>query len=377
MTHLKQFQFHKPLIVCITLFMIISAMTIYSAMTYLPSYLGNLALKQLAWYGIGWIIVIIILFLSNRKIFQYVWYIYITNIMLLLLLLVIGDPINGSKCWFIIPGVGSIQPSEFMKIAMILTASIITGNWVKSLKKQPTLRQELSFLGKILGIWLIPSILTFLEPDTGAVFIYTIILISILWTSPLRKRWFLIGGILIMILLGMFLGIYFLKQELFVEIFGTDLFYRIDRLLDWKNGTGMQLENSLTAIGSSGILGHGYNRTPIYFPESGTDFIFAVYASNFGLLGSLLLLLLIFYFDFQILQMAKNTSNITEKFVIAGILGMLVYQQFQNIGMTLGILPITGITLPFISYGGSSLLSYMIIIGILLNIYHESHKTIN
>ena len=377
MTHLKQFQFHKSLIACIILFMIISTMTIYSAMTYLPSDLGNLALKQLAWYGIGWIVVIIILFLSNQKIFQYVWYIYITNIILLLLLLVIGKPINGSKCWFIIPGVGSIQPSEFMKIAMILMSSIITGNWVKSLKKQPTLKQELFFLGKILGIWLIPSILTFLEPDTGAVFIYTIILISILWTSPLRKRWFLIGGILIMILLGMFLGIYFLKQELFVEIFGTDLFYRIDRLLDWKNGTGMQLENSLTAIGSSGILGHGYNRTPIYFPESGTDFIFAVYASNFGLLGSLLLLLLIFYFDFQILQMAKNTSNITEKFVIAGILGMLVYQQFQNIGMTLGILPITGITLPFISYGGSSLLSYMIMIGIVFNISNETLRYTN
>ena len=139
----------------------------------------------------------------------------------------------------------------------------------------------------------------------------------------------------------------------------------------------MQLENSLTAIGSSGILGHGYRNTPIYFPESGTDFIFAVYASNFGLIGCVILLGLICYFDYTLIQVAKNTKNSTDKFVIAGIIGMLVYQQFQNIGMTLGILPITGITLPFISYGGSSLLSYMMMIGIIFSIYHDSHKTLN
>lgn len=377
MLKLKKFRFHSSLIFCVFLFMIISCFTIYSAMIYLPSYLGNLALKQFIWYFIGWIIIVIILKINKQKIYQYVWYIYITNIILLFLLLIIGEPINGSKCWFMIPGIGSIQPSEFMKIALILVSSIITSNWLEKIKKVPTLKLELIFLGKILVIWLIPSILTFLEPDTGAVFIYSIIIISILLVSPLRKRWFFIGILLLLILLGTFLGIYFLKQELFVELFGTNLFYRIDRLLDWKNGTGMQLENSLTAIGSSGMFGHGYRNTPIYFPESGTDFIFAVYASNFGLLGSIILLGLILYFDYIIIQVAKNAKNLTDKFVIAGIIGMLVYQQFQNIGMTLGILPITGITLPFISYGGSSLLSYMVMIGIIFSIYHDSHKTLN
>lgn len=377
MLKLKKFKFHSTLIFCVFLFMIISCFTIYSAMIYLPSYLGNLALKQFIWYLVGWIIIGIILKINKQKIYQYVWYIYITNIILLFLLLVIGEPINGSKCWFMISGIGSIQPSEFMKIALILVSSIITSNWLEKIKKVPTLKLELILLGKMLVVWLIPSILTFLEPDTGAVFIYIIIIISILLVSPLRKLWFFIGILLLLILLGTFLGIYFLKQELFVELFGTNLFYRIDRLLDWKNGTGMQLENSLTAIGSSGLLGHGYRNTPIYFPESGTDFIFAVYASNFGLLGSIILLGLILYFDYTIIQIAKNTKNLTDKFVIVGIIGMLVYQQFQNIGMTLGILPITGITLPFISYGGSSLLSYMVMIGIIFSIYHDSHKTLN
>ncbi len=377
MMKLKKFKLNKSLIICVFIFMIISIVTIYSAMTYLPDYLGNLAFKQFMWYLVGFFMIIIVNKISVENIYHFNWYIYITSILLLAILLVIGEPINGSKCWFTIPKIGSIQPSEFAKISLILTVSIITKNWAKKIRKVPTLKEEIILLAKIFIIWLIPSFLTFLEPDTGAVFIYSIIIIAILFVSPLRKRWFILAMILIGIGLGSFLFLYFLKKDIFVNIFGTELFYRIDRLLDWKNGTGMQLENSLTSIGSSSILGHGYNKTPIYFPESGTDFIFAVYASNFGLLGSIFLIGIILYFDITIIKIAKNANNITEKFTAVGILGILVYQQIQNIGMTLGILPITGITLPFISYGGSSLLSYMLMIGILLNIHNDTYKTIN
>lgn len=377
MMKLKKFKLNKSLIICVFIFMIISIVTIYSAMTYLPDYLGNLAFKQFMWYLVGFFMIIIVNKILVENIYHFNWYIYVTSILLLAILLVIGEPINGSKCWFTIPKIGSIQPSEFTKISLILTISIITENWAKKIRKVPTLKEEIILLAKIFIIWLIPSFLTFLEPDTGAVFIYSIIVIAILFVSPLRKRWFILAMILIGIGLGSFLFLYFLKKDIFVNIFGTELFYRIDRLLDWKNGTGMQLENSLTSIGSSSILGHGYNKTPIYFPESGTDFIFAVYASNFGLLGSIFLIAIILYFDITIIKIAKNASNITEKFTAVGILGILVYQQIQNIGMTLGILPITGITLPFISYGGSSLLSYMLMIGILLNIHNDTYKTIN
>lgn len=374
---LRKFKLNKSLIICIFIFMIISIVTIYSAMTYLPDYLGDLAFKQFMWYLVGFLMIIIVNKISVENIYHFNLYIYITSILLLAILLVMGEPINGSKCWFTIPKIGSIQPSEFAKISLILTVSIITENWTKKIRKVPTLKEEIILLAKIFIIWLIPSFLTFLEPDTGAVFIYSIIIIAILFVSPLRKRWFILAMILIGIGLGSFLFLYFLKKDIFVNIFGTELFYRIDRLLDWKNGTGMQLENSLTSIGSSSILGHGYNKTPIYFPESGTDFIFAVYASNFGLLGSIFLIGIILYFDITIIKIAKNANNITEKFTAVGILGILVYQQIQNIGMTLGILPITGITLPFISYGGSSLLSYMLMIGILLNIHNDTYKTIN
>ena len=131
----------------------------------------------------------------------------------------------------------------------------------------------------------------------------------------------------------------------------------------------------MAAIGSAGLFGHGYNQTPIYFPESSTDFIFAVFASNFGFIGVLILLGIIVFFDISILSLTKKKIDDTDKFIIAGILGMLLFQQVQNIGMTLGLLPITGITLPFISYGGSSLLSYMLLVGILLNISNKKNRT--
>ena len=179
--------------------------------------------------------------------------------------------------------------------------------------------------------------------------------------------------VLLLLLAGIF-GIYFFEQDLFIDIFGTDLFYRFERIFSWRSGTGLQLENALAAIGSSGLFGHGFNQTPIYFPESSTDFIFAFFASNFGLIGSLALIFVIIYFDVQIIMLAKRKIVDTDKYILAGILGMLLFQQVQNIGMTVGLLPITGITLPFISYGGSSLLSYMVIVGIILNISMEKSR---
>lgn len=372
----KKVKWNIHLLICLFLFMLISIISIYSAETYLPEYLGNLSLKQLFWYMIGIILIVITVKLGHQRIYKHVNFLYIIGNVLLFLLLLFATPINNSKCWFIIPGIGSFQPSEFMKVFLILIVSVTVSRNLEN-KKKLSLKEEVIIILKIIFLFLIPSILTFLEPDTGVVLIYFIICVSILFTSTIRKRWFIISFGIILLLLGGFLYLYFWNQNTFVDIFGTDLFYRIDRILDWKNGTGMQLENSLTAIGSSGIFGHGFNQTPIYFPESGTDFIFAVYTSNFGLIGSTLFILLIIYFDLTLLRIAKETKNNTDKFVVIGITSMLLFGQFQNIGMTLGIVPIMGITLPFISYGGSSLLSYMFVMGILFSIDYQSHKTIN
>lgn len=198
-----------------------------------------------------------------------------------------------------------------------------------------------------------------------------------LFIGGIRYRWFLLLFLILGIGIGSVLIIYFTNTELFIKIFGTSFFLRVDRLLDWSNKSGYQLTNGITAIGSAGIFGHGFRKTPIYFPEAQTDFIFAVYASNFGLIGCFLLLSLIAFFDIRLALTAIHSHSNINKYIIAGILGMLIYQQLQNIGMTFGLMPITGITLPFISYGGSSLLSYMIMVGIIFNISNEDIKYAN
>ena len=364
---------NKKILIPICIMAIISIITIYSALTYTSSELGNLALKQGLWYVIGALLVAFLIHMKNEYLYRHTVFLYILGNILLVGLLLFAEPVNNSKCWFTIPGIGSIQPSEFMKIFLMLMLATMIHNF-RSDYKNPTIKQEFIFILKTLVIVLIPSPLTFLQPDTGAVIIYFIIYFCMMFVSGIRIRWFLIAGGVVLLLLATIFGIYFFEQDLFIDLFGTDLFYRFERIFNWQSGTGLQLENALAAIGSAGFFGHGFNQTPIYFPESSTDFIFAVYASNFGLFGVIILLGVIIYFDTQIVLLAKRKLLDTDKYILAGILGMLLFQQIQNIGMTVGLFPITGITLPFISYGGSSLLSYMILVGVILNISMEKSK---
>lgn len=361
------------ILITILLLSIISVITIYSALTYTSPSLGNLALKQAIWYGIGWILVGVLIKLKNEYLYHHTWILYIIGNILLLLLLFFGTPINNSRCWFVIPGIGSVQPSEFMKIFLMLSLATMIHNF-RSDYENPRARDEFVFLLKTFVIVLIPSVLTFLQPDTGAVFIYLVIYFSMIFVSGIRFRWFVGGGILLVALVGGILWLYFFHENAFIRLFGSSIYYRLERVFNWSQGSGLQLENAMAAIGSAGMFGHGYNSTPIYFPESSTDFIFAVYASNFGFVGVIILLFIILYLDLQILLLARKRIEDTNQYILAGILGMLVFQQIQNIGMTVGLLPITGITLPFVSYGGSSLLSYMLLVGILLNISVKKNR---
>lgn len=363
----KKINLDKTLIIYVSIFAIISLISIYSASMYLSKTLGNLVLKQAMWYAVGIIFIFIIYKLKISFFIKISPYIYLFNVILLLGLLFVGPVINGSRCWYIIEGIGSFQPSEFMKISLVLIEAYIID---KFSSKEKNAKNEFKLISLIFIVFLIPSILTFLEPDTGAVIIYFIITLLMLFISGIRLRWFIIGISMLIIVVASFLAFFFLKQDMFIKIFGSDFFYRIDRVINWQNGSGMQLENSLAAIGSSGILGHGFNKTPLYFPEAGTDFIFSVYASNFGLIGSCIFILLVVLFDIHLIKVGMSSKSIY-KYIISGILGIFIYQQIQNISMTLGLLPITGITLPFISYGGSSLLSYMILIGFVISIYNE------
>ena len=366
MINLKKIKIMFPLIGMF----IISLLSIYSAKIYTNTDLGNLVLKQLVWYLIGFIFIAFIFRLKNNYIINHSRLIYFIGIISLLLLLIIGTPINGSKCWFVIPGIGSIQPSEFIKIFIILYLSTVINNF----RKKYTMFDEFKFIINTLLIVLIPSILTFLQPDTGAVIIYLIIYICMMFFSGIRIRWFIMGFLFIVITFSSLFLLYHFNESLFIGIFGSSIYYRINRVFSWQSGSGLQLNNALIAIGSGGFFGNGFNNVPIYFPEASTDFIFAVFATCFGLFGVIILLLIIIYFDYCIISIIKKKTRNINKYIIGGILGMILYQQIQNIGMNIGLLPITGITLPFISYGGSSLLSYMLIIGIIININFEKER---
>jgi len=367
----SKFKVEKSILIPIILLGIISVITIYTTRSMLADDLSNLYLKQILWYVIGFATAYIMMTFGNKFLYNNAYIFYIIGVILLVLVLFFGKEINNARCWFVIPYIGSFQPSEFMKIFLIITLARMINDFNEEKVSNDT-SEEFRFLLKVLVVVGIPSVLTFIEPDTGAVLIYLIITLVMLFVGGFKARWFIITIICILTVGSIFLGIYFFNQDLFIDIFGTSFFYRMDRILNWSNSSGLQLTNGLTAIGSAGIIGHGFNNIPIYFPEMQTDFIFAVFATNFGFVGTMILLAIIIFFDISIISLANKSSNTSDKLTVGGIIAVLLFQQIQNIGMTLGLLPIMGITLPFISYGGSSLLSYMILIGMLFNISNEN-----
>ena len=347
----------------IGIFLIISYISIYQSSVYLEPN-SFLYYKQVLWYVIGIVMILFIKKIKIEKIYNYSIILYLFNIILLIGLFFFGTEINNSKAWYSFFGI-SIQPSEFMKISILLLDIYIIKKFYGKKDKIST-KKEIQLLLIIFLIFVIPSILTFLEPDTGAVIGYLVITLSIIYFSNINKKWFIIISSLILTFLFVFILLFFINQDLFINIFGNKFFYRIDRLINWQSKEGIQLNNSLIAIGSSGLLGH--NKIPLYYPELETDFIFTSFSSIYGLIGGLFLIMFILSFDLYLLNLIKKIPNKHNRITLFAILSLFVFQHIQSIGMTIGILPIIGIVLPLISYGGSSVISYLILIGIIINI---------
>lgn len=361
----------SKLITCIFIFFIISLLSIFTAKKITSTSLGNIFFKQIIFYIIG-IITMLLAYYKKKEIIKYSFWLYAFFNILLILLLFLGISINGSRCWLIL-GPISFQPSEFMKIIIIILIAKILSQY-KSKKK---LKNDFKMLLTIFVIVLIPSILTFLEPDTGVVLIYFIVMISMVLYRGLNKNCYFIILSILGIILSIILFFWLFQKELLINFLDNSIFYRLERIFNWQKQSGYQLENSVITIASSGLVGFGINHVPLYYPEASTDFIFTTFNSIFGFIGNLFLFSIIIIFDINILKIIKRKLKKTDEYILIGLFCMILYQQIQNIGMTIGLLPITGITLPFISYGGSSLLSYMFIIGLILRILHDNHKYIN
>ncbi|MDD3049269.1 MAG: FtsW/RodA/SpoVE family cell cycle protein [Bacilli bacterium] len=385
----KRFDF--ILTVILVLIFISSIIAIYSAAPQIPTYLNanTTLMKQILFYILGFIVILVIMYIGNDSLFDFAVIGYKIFMGMLIYLFIsmmlyrftghylpLASATNGAVSWIDIP-ILNIQPSEFMKIILI----IITGYVIKEHnedKIEDSFENDISLFIKV-GKWAIPPmILIFLQPDTGICIIIAFSLLLMLSCSGIHKEWIIYSVIVLVILVGAFLFIFYTNKPLFTSMFGDN--YKMDRIYGWlevekyPNGAGYQLYSSLLAIGSSGWFGHGIQSNIITITEPHTDFIFAIIGLGFGYLGCLLVVGLCVALDFRLGLIAIRTNNQFEKLMITGFLGMLIFQQLENIGMVIGLLPITGITLPLISYGGSSMLSYMVAFGIVMNASLKAKK---
>lgn len=311
-------------------------------------------IKQIIIYIISYTLLLIFSKINFKYFKKFVIPLYIINIILLIYVLLFGKVINGSKAWIHILNF-SFQPSELTKLSLILLLSTLI------------IKNKSSITLIILTI--IPSILTFLEPDTGSIIIFIIILLSSLKYVKINKKTLLITTFIIIIFTTIHISLYLINKDILINIYGSKLLYRIDRLISFKNQTNIQNTYSQIAIGSHKLL---------YIPENHNDFIFASIISKYNPLITIITLssltsILTYYI--KNITNKKNISNIINFM----ILNMLTFQIFYNILMNLSLLPIIGIPLPFLSYGGSYLMILYIIIGlsINLNIHSKSSKADN
>lgn len=339
--------------------MVISFLNMQNVKLISPLYMNHLN-KQIMWYLLGFIIILLCLKLNIAKITSYSFYLYLFSIILLILVLILGKNINGAKAWFSLGSI-SFQPSELVKLTLALYLSEVVAK-----SKTTTKKDEFILIIKVLIITLIPSVLVFLEPDTGSIIFYLIIALSILSTK-ISKWWFLLFLSIITLLVLDFYFLFKLNQDLLIKLIGTSFFYRVERLLTFTSNSSYQLENALIVIGSATLLGTGLNKISLYIPEAPTDFIFAFNLGNFGLISGIIVLLCYYVIDIYLIKTLNKLKNKKIKLFVISFISIFIFQQVINIGMNLGLLPIIGIPLPFLSYGGSTIIIYFLFLGIILN----------
>ena len=274
----------------------------------------------------------------------------------------IGTTVNGARAWISFPGGFQIQPAELAKIGIIVGISMILAEKRDS-DKNPT---DIDVL-KALGIAALPIILILLQPDLGTVVIISAAIVAIIGTSGAPTRW--VVGLLLVALVGGFVAV---KAGVVSE-------YQVKRLQSFVDPTadpqmtGYQLRQSRITIGSGGVLGKGLFNGPQtngrFVPEQQTDFIFTVAGEELGFLGSGFILLCFGLFFYRSFRIAKRTNDLFGRLVVVGVIAWFAFQTFENIGMTMGMVPMTGVPLPFMSYGGSSMFANLIGLGLIQNVH--------
>lgn len=355
-----------------------SFMAIYSAQQ-ASKYGDNFILKQSIFYVIGLIIAFIVMQFDSERLKKACWYLYGFGNFLLILLWIapesIARPINGAKCWFTLPGM-TLQPSEFMKIFLIITlAHVIQQHHTKFEVK--TFKTDMILLGKLIGLTLFPVFFIMKQPDLGTSIVFMAILTGMTFISGITYRLLLpiitVGSGLITLIL------YFVLRapEILEKYLGVEA-YQFNRIYSWldpynyPSDSGYQLVHSLMAIGSGEITGKGMSGRQVFLPEAHSDFVFSIIGEEYGFIGASIVVILFFLLIYSWTKIALETKNEFNAYICVGVISMMTFHVFQNIGMTIGVLPITGIPLPFVSYGGSSLWGSMMALGLIFSIsYHH------
>ena len=277
----------------------------------------------------------------------------------------IGSTINGARSWISFPGGFTLQPAELAKISVIIGMAMLLAE-TRDKDSAPTHKDVL----KSLVVALVPMALIMLEPDLGEALIISAAVIAIIGVSGAPSRW--VVGLL---LVGVLTGFVAVKAGVIHQ-------YQVKRLQSFVNPSadpqqsGYQLRQSRITIGSGGIIGRGLFNGPQtngrFVPEQQTDFIFTVAGEETGFLGSGFILLLFGLFFVRAFAIASRTSDIFGRLVCIGVIAWFAFQTFENIGMTMGLMPMTGVPLPFMSYGGSSMFANLVGLGLLQSVHLRS-----
>ncbi len=316
----------------------------------------NFVLNQGVWIVLGLILVYMVAKTSYHSFLSVSYIIFAIHIFFLILVLVMGKTALGAQRWISIGGIG-FQPSEFAKVFTILALARMIGDNPSRLKTKRGL------IGPFL-IALLPMVLIFKQPDLGTAIVLLPVFLAMIWVGGIRLKYF--WAIILSGLLSLPLFWFFLKD------------YQRDRLMVFINpnvdplGAGYTINQSKIAIGSGMLFGKGWlsgtQNQLNFLPERHTDFIFSVVGEEWGFVGTALMLGLFLLLIFRGLKIAELTNDISGKLIAVGITTMLALHVIINIGMTLGLMPVVGMPLPFISYGRSALTANLIAVGFLLNV---------
>lgn len=368
-------QIDYTLLFLLFLLMCISLLAIYSGSgQYTVADDPNFFVKrQVVWFIVGAVLMVGTMIIDYDLFKNFSIPLYFLGIALLLAVEFFGVIRNGSQRWIELPGF-LLQPSEFVKIFVIIALAHLLFRITKE-GREKSLKSDFIVVGKVLLVGLPPFFLILKQPDLGTSLVIASIMATMILMSGVgwKMLTLLIGSVIAG--LGFLVWLHNNHFTLFSKIIEN---HQMERIYGWLNPAehagsyGYQLDQALRGIGSGQLYGSGFlqgvQTQSDRVPEIHTDFIFTVIGEEFGFLGATILIVIYFLMFYRMIIIAFNCNNLFGTYLVSGIVGLLVFQIFQNIAMTIGLMPITGLALPFISYGGSALMTNMIAIGIVLNV---------